>query len=158
MKRSILILLVLALLFPAGSAVAKKKGKKAPKPWTSEEGTIAVAHPVFYSTSGDLISVTMQELKNTCAMPASQGLDAFIVEVPAEYQKIAATATATGSSAGAGGYDLDVFFFDSGCNILAASQNTGTDEVAFMPAGTAWIGVGNYLADPNVGVQVELKP
>jgi extracellular elastinolytic metalloproteinase len=158
MKRSILILLILALLLPVGSAVAKKKGKKAPKPWTSEEGTIAVAHPVFYTTAGEIVSLTMQELQNGCTMPASQGFDAFIVEVPAEYQKIEATATAAGSSTGAGGYDLDVFFFDSNCEVFAASQNSGTDEVAFMPAGTSWIGVGNYLADPNVSVQVELKP
>jgi hypothetical protein len=158
MKRSILVLLILALLLPTGALAAKKGNKKAPKPWTSEQGTIAVAHPVFYSTAGDVVSLTIQEFKNSCAMPTSQGFDAFVVEVPAAYQKIAATATATGSSVGAGGYDLDMFFFDAECALLSVSQGSGTDEVGFMPAGTSWIGVGNYLADPNVSVQVELKP
>lgn len=154
-KRFLVLALIAMLVVPAGHALAGKK--KKPKPWTSEQGTIAIAHPVFYSTSGDIVGVTLQELKNTCAMPVTQGLDAFVVEVPAEYQGIQAFANAVGTDSGAGGYDLDMFFFGKDCSVLSASQATGTDELGYMPAGTAFIGVGNYLADPNVGVQVELK-
>ncbi len=146
--------LALMLLVPASHAVA---GKKKPKPWKSETVTIAVAHPVFYATSGHIVSVTIQEFANRCAIPASQGFDAHIFEVPAEYKKVAASASAIGSSSGPGGYDLDMFFFDASCKVLSASQASGTDEIGYMPAGTSFIAVQNYLADPNVSLHVELK-
>lgn len=159
MRRALVLLLIAALLLPTGAlAGKKKKGNKKPKPWTSEEGTIEVAHPVLYSTSGDILSVTVQEFKNSCAIPSSQGVDAYLFEVPVPYQKLEATASAIGSSVGAGGYDLDMFFFDANCEITFVSQASGTDEVTVMPKGTAWIAVANYLADPNTSVHVELEP
>lgn len=48
-KKLALVALALLLALPSTHAFA---GKKKPKPWKSEEVTIAVAHPVFYTTFG----------------------------------------------------------------------------------------------------------
>ena len=71
-KRLIAGVLVATLLVPGSAALAGKKKKKGPKPWTSEELTIGLAHPVFYGNSGDVLSVTAQEFHQTCAIPATQ--------------------------------------------------------------------------------------
>ena len=57
-KKLIAGVLVATLLLPGSAALTGKKKKKGPKPWTSEELTIALAHPVFYGQSGDVMSVT----------------------------------------------------------------------------------------------------
>ena len=88
-KKFIAAFLVLGLLVAfSGPAVAKKK--KGPKPYTSEEATINVGHPVFYANSGTLLSATAQEFLNTCAIPQSNGVDAYVYEIPADYAKLSA--------------------------------------------------------------------
>jgi len=151
-------LLIVLALFVAAAPYAVAGKKKKPKPWKSEEVTIAVAHPVFYGNSGEVNNVTAQEFENTCAEPASQGLDAWVFEVPAPYQKLDAAVDAIGKSSGAAGYDLDMFFYDAECAILMASQAEGTDEAGYLPKGTTWVLVHNYLGDPNTSLHIEIKP
>jgi len=154
--RTKLLCLALALLVAvaAPSALAGKK-KKKPKSWKSEEVTVTVPHPVFYGQTQEVNNVTAQEFESSCAIPNSQGFDAWVFEVPKPYQKLDAALGALGSG---GTYDLDVFFYDADCAIKMASQAEGTDESAFMPAGTAWVLVHNYLGDPNVSFHIEIKP
>lgn len=159
MKRLLILALVVLLVLPGAHALAGKK-KKGPKPYKSDEVTITVPHGIFYTSTGDAVNVTIQEFKNRCALPASQGLDAHIFEVPADYQKIDAATSAIGAG---GTYDLDLLYFDSSCAIVGVSQAVGTDEQGFMPAGTVWIALYNYLgpdsvSDPNVSAYIELKP
>jgi hypothetical protein len=84
-------------------------------------------------------------------------LDAWVFEVPADYQKIQASAKAIGAGAGPVGYDLDMFFYDADCAVTFASQAAGTDENAYMPAGTSWIVLHNYQGDPNTMAHIELS-
>lgn len=154
MKRLLILAVVALLMLPGANAVAGKK-KKGPKPYKSEEVTIAIPHPIFHTATGDAVNVTIQEFKNRCALPATQGFDAHVFEVPAAYQKINASVEAIG---GGGMYDLDLLYFDDACAIVGVSQAEGTDEAGFMPAGTVWIGMYNYLGDPNVSAHIELKP
>ena len=151
MKQLLVFSLVALLLIPGANAVSGKR-KKGPKPYTSDEVTIAMPHPVLTAT-GHVFNVTIQEFKNRCALPASQGFDAHIFEVPADYQKIDADAAAIGAG---GTYDLDMFYFDQSCAIIATSQEAGTDEAGVMPAGTAYIALHNHLGDPNVAAHIEL--
>jgi len=149
--------LALALLVAVAPYAAAGKKKKKAKPYKSEEVTIAVAHPVFYGNSGEVGSVTAQEFENTCAEPASQGLDAWVFEVPGPYRKTQAIVETVGTAGGPAGYDLDMFFYDSECTVLSASQAEGTDETGYAPEGTAWILVHNYLGDPNTSFHIEVK-
>lgn len=136
---------------------AKKKSKK-PKPYKSQQVTIAVPHPALYNTTGQVQLITAKEFESTCAVPASNGLDAYVFEVPKAYQRIAANAEAIGAGATPAGYDLDVFFYDKACKLKLGSSAGGTDEFAAMPKGTAWILINNYLGEPALKAHIELKP
>lgn len=155
MKRFLIVLLVLglsvALLGPASAA--KKKKKKGPKPYKSEEVTMEVGHPIFYSSSGDVMSVTAQEFRRSCSIPSSNGFDGYVFEVPAEFQKIAATVEATGTSVTdpASPADMDMYFFDESCEITGAANAAGTDEFGGLLPGTAFIFLHNYVGGPTTG-------
>ena len=156
-KKLIAALLVLGLLVAfAGPAAAKKK-KKGPKPYTSEEATINVGHPVFYDASGTILSVTAQEFMNSCAIPQSNGLDAYVYEVPAEYQNTTASIQAFGSEGTQVAYDLDIFLFDSSCSQVGVFNSSSADEGGIMDKGTTYVLIYNYTGDP-VTVHYELKP
>lgn len=161
MKRFIVTLLVLglvvALVGPAGAK--KKKKSKAPKPFVSEEVTMELGHPVANGNSGSLVSVTGQEFLNTCAIPSSNGVDGWVFEVPAAYQKIAASVEATGTSAtdAAVPADMDMYFFDEGCTQVGAANAAGTDEFGAINPGTAFIFLHNYTGGPTTG-QITIKP
>jgi hypothetical protein len=156
-RRSMVLALVLVLAALVHPAVAGKKKPKV-KPYKSEEVTIAVSHPVFYGNTGSNNSVTAQEFESSCALPSSNGVDAYVFEVPAAYRSITATVKAAGTAQTPAGYDLDVFMYDKDCATTGVSNSEGTDELGVMPAGTAWILVENYLGEPNVSLHIELAP
>jgi hypothetical protein len=149
-----LVLVMAALVQPATAGKRKPKVK----PYKSEEVTIAVPHPVFSDATGSVNSVTVKEFENSCAVPASNGVDAYVFEVPAEYQGITASVKAIGTAATPAGYDLDVYLYDKGCALKGKSNGEGTDEIGVMPAGIAWIVVGNYLGEPATSLHIELAP
>ena len=166
MKKTLVTLMVLALAASlAGPAAAKKKG---PKPYKSEEVTIQVGHSVQYNNSCNAectaVGVTPQEFIRSCAIPSSNGFDAYVWEVPAAYKNVNASLTAFGSG-GSAGYDLDVFLFDDACEITMVSQSTSVDETTIMAPGTAYILIYNFGSPSSpVGggdsatARFELKP
>ena len=156
LKRFAIVSLVLALGLVAQPALAGKK--KGPKPYKSESFTIAVAHPVFYGNSGSVNAITAKEFENTCAVPGSNGVDGFVLEIPKEYQKLQASISAVGAAGGAAGYDLDIYMYDANCTPTLASNAAGTDENGVIPKGTAWVFVHNYLGDPGTSAHIELEP
>ena len=155
-KRLVIALVIAGLAAMTQPALA---GKKGPKPWKSEEVTLAIAHPVVYNSTGSVNSITAKEFENTCAVPSSNGLDGYVFEVPKEYQAIQASVAAIGAGAGTpAAYDLDLYFYDSNCVVTLVSQATGTDENGVIPKGTAWIFMHNYLGEPGLSAHIELKP
>ena len=165
MKRTLALLLTIAVAATlSGPASAAKKKPKGPKPYKSEEVTIQLGHSVHYGNSGTIVALTAQEFMNSCAIPNTNGIDAYVWEVPADYKNVDAMISAFGSG-GSAGYDLDIFLFDDSCQITFASQNTSADEVTMMAKGTAYILIYNFGApaspaggsDP-VKARFELKP
>lgn len=165
MRKTLALLLTIAVIASlAGPAAAGKKKKKGPKPYKSEEVTIQLGHAVAYGNSGEILGITPQEFVNTCAIPTTNGVDAYVWEVPEDYRNIDALITAYGAG-GTAGYDLDIFLFDDACAVTMASQNTTTDETTVMTKGTAYIMVHNFgAATAQVGgsdavtARFELKP
>lgn len=153
MKKLIALIAAVALIAVPGAASA---AKKKPKPYKSETVTIAMGHPVANSASGSVVSVTGQEFIARCALPASNGLDGYVFEIPATYQKINASIEAIGVSP-ADVYDADIYTFDADCNLVQAINAEGTDESGTLIAGTAFVFVHNYLPGP-IDVHIELKP
>ncbi len=155
-----MILVALAVALPlmlAGpDALAAKKKKKKPKPYKSQEVTIMVAHPVAWGYTGAVNSLTAKEFEATCATPRSNGVDAYIFEVPKAYRTITAMASAIGHGATVT-YDLDMYLYNKDCQPTFALNAEGTDEVGMIPPGTAWILVHNYVGDPGLKAHLELK-
>jgi hypothetical protein len=164
MKKTLTLLLTVALAASLSGPAAAAKKKKGPKPYKSEEVTIQLGHTVQYGNSGTVVGITGQEFINSCAIPNSNGVDAYVWEVPESYKNVDATITAFGSG-GTAGYDLDIFLFNESCEVTFASQTTSSDETAIMAKGTAFILIHNFGSpsspvgggDPATA-RFELKP
>jgi extracellular elastinolytic metalloproteinase len=157
MRNKLLVAVLLLGLVAAISGPAAAGKKKKVKPYKSETVTITAGHPAFYSTSGTLVSVTGQEFLQNCAIPSSNGVDAYVFEVPKAYQKITSTITATGTTANPAGYDLDLYLYDKTCSNVGVYNAAGTDEYGAMGKGTAFIVLHAYTGNP-VDAQIALKP
>lgn len=143
MRKSLVVALTVGLLVGAigmpAEAGKKKKKKKAPATETisfTEEGSLLAPAP----TSLVLFGLTDAEflVVNECgSMPATQGHDAWIVEIPPEYADGTATVEVKGSDA-TGAYDLDLYFYDAGCGLLEPYVTDGVDPSGTINAGAAW--------------------
>jgi hypothetical protein len=149
-------ILVIALLVGSQPATAAPK-KKKPKPYKSEEVTLGIAHPVFYSATQSVNTVTAKEFENRCEVPSSNGFDAYVFKVPKAYRSIQAAITAKGSPSQAINYDIDMFLYDSNCAVTLAYQAVGNDESGVLAKGTAWILIHAYEGEPNLSAHIELK-
>lgn len=154
MRKLIAVAAALALVVAPSTALA---GKKKPKPYTSEKVSIAAGHPVFNGASGSVLAVTAAEFIGRCAVPATNGLDAYVFEVPKAYQKLQSSLEVTGAPGLPYNYDIDVYLFNSSCEITSAQNSPGTDQSGFLLKGTSYVLVHNYEPGP-VEVQLNLKP
>ena len=154
----VLVLVLLAgLMSPAALA-----GKKKPKPWKSEPGTIAIPHTMLISSTGETNNVTLKEFENRCAIPASNGLDGYVYEVPKDYQTIQSAIAARGVSGQTRSFYI--VLYDADC--VRKLHFTGSDAIpsaeddteGIMPPGIAYIGIANFFGHPAATVTVELKP
>lgn len=164
MKRTLAIALALVVAASLASPATAGKKKKGPKPYKSEEVTIQLGHSILYGNSGEVIGITAQEFINSCAIPTTNGFDAYVWEVPAEYKNVEALISAFGAG-GTAGYDLDILLFDDACEVSFASQSESPDETTVMAKGTAYILVYNFGAagvpvggSDAVTAHFELKP
>lgn len=159
MFKKTLVALVAASLVaaPAGAGALAKGKKKGPKPYVSPEITIQTGHPAFHGQSGTLLTVTAQEFIRRCALPATNGVDAAVYEVPVEYRGVSATSVKAIGTDPAANYDLDLYLFDESCTEVAAYNPVGTDEVGMLTEDTAFVLVHDYEPGP-VTVHIELTP
>lgn len=149
MRRSLVLALV-ACLLGAFVALPAEAAKKKKKPVTFKtEGSFAVANPATLEQGG----VTQNEFTTTCAIPASQGLDGYVIELPAKVGKVTSTVSATGGDT-TGIYDLDMYFYDKDCVFKSASSTAGSDEQGAMPSGTKYVVVAAFW---GVGVDFQFE-
>ncbi len=159
MLKKLLVSVVAASLVaaPVGAGALAKGKKKAPKPYVSPEITIQAGHPAARSQSGTLVAVTAQEFIRTCSIPASNGVDAAVYEVPADYRGLEATIKALGTAPGPAGYDLDLYLYDEACNEVVFYNPTNTDEFGILTEDTAYVLVHQYQPGP-ITAHIELTP
>lgn len=154
-KKTVVTLAAAALVVaPIGTGALAAKKKKGPKPYVSEEIAIQTGHPAAHSQSGTLLTVTAQEFIRTCAVPSSNGFDAAVFEVPAEYKGLTASIKALGAGAPAP-YDLDIYLYDDSCTEVGVYNPTNTDETGILTPETAYVLVHNYQPGP-VNAHIEL--
>lgn len=142
MRRTLTVALVACMIGGAliGPADAKKKKKPAPPVTFSADGEMAVGNTADYLAQA---SVTRNEFLQTCAIPASQGLDGFVVELSEEISKVTATVMLSGSDA-LGAYDLDMFFFDASCGATGEFNTAEPNESGVMGSGTKYVLVTSF--------------
>jgi hypothetical protein len=159
-KNVIVAILLLGLLAAlANPATGARRKKKRVKPYKSETVTIAAGHPVFHGASaGNLASATAQEFFQSCAVPQSNGLDAWVFTVPKAYTKLVAAVDAKATSATPVPIDMDLYFYNKACDEVGfANSEAPGGESGIFPKGTAYV-----LMHPYTGVEVDgsitLKP
>lgn len=159
MSKKLLILGLVLAVAAALAAPASAGKKKGPKPYKSEVVTVQLGHPVFNGQSGTVVGITPQEFINTCALPTTNGVDAYVFEVPKDYQKITSSieATGVGVTDAAAPADVDIYLFDSSCADHGKFNSAGTSESGVLMAGTAYIVLHNYTGGPT-DLQFTLKP
>ena len=135
---AVVVVLVAAL---AGTALAGKKRK--PNSYKSEDVEISVGHTATLEPPEVILSVTAQEFIRTCALPSSNGLDAYVFEVPAPYRRIGALITAHGQGGSPYAPDPDIFLFTESCQLTEYFIEVGPDEIGAMRKGTAFILINN---------------
>lgn len=148
MRKAIVLVLTCSLLAGAmiAPAEAKKKKKKAAAPITFEaSGAFALANPLDLNDAG----ITRNEFQATCGVPASQGVDGFVIELSEEISKVAATASISGTDA-TGIYDIDMYFYDADCALVGSASTEVANEVGLFAAGTKWVVVTAFF-----GVELE---
>lgn len=159
MSRKVLVLGLILALAAVTAAPASAKKKKGPKPYKSEIVTVEFGHPMFHGNSGSLVGITPQEFLNTCAIPGTNGIDAYVFEVPAEYQKIQSVidASGVGTTDGAVAADIDIYLFDEACAFNGVFNTAGTSESGVLAAGTKYVLLHNYTGGPT-DLGFTLKP
>ena len=140
MRRVIAFALVIGLLGAFAAAPATAKKKKKPMKFEAS-GTVAIGHPVTYATGTSIVGT---ELTETCAIPASQGTDGFVVELPEAMTKVMANVAVSGGDA-TGMYDLDMYFFNAECAPVGAASTETQNEIGAFAPGTKYILVNSYV-------------
>lgn len=138
--RRLLVLALITSLTTGAFAVPAVAGKKKPIRF-STEGAFQVGNPADYMLDAGLVR---NEFALTCAIPASQGTDGFVIELPAALQKIDSNASLEGQDA-TGGPDMDMYFYDEGCLSTGDVATTELSEYGIVPAGTKWIVVSAWM-------------
>lgn len=148
MRRAVVVAVTLGLL--AGAAVApaeaKKKKKKAPVTF-SAEGSLVLGNPGDLNDAG----VTRQEFLAGCAVPATQGLDGYVIELDDQISAVSSDVQVSGADA-AGLYDLDMYFFDDSCSSTGSFSTEASDEFGTMLPGTKYV-----LVTAFTGLEITFK-
>ena len=109
------------------------------EPFT-ETFTIAGSNPSSDLTGGGVVGA---ELASTCsAPPASQGTDGWVSTLPESFGDGAHKVAATGSGAA---YDLDLYFYNTDCELIGSAASSAADESGALPTGTAFVVTSAYL-------------
>ena len=138
MRKLLAVVLMGALVAGVAASPSFAAKKKKPKPIVVEEtGTIAAANPagqvLFGVTEGEFVQV------NACAsMPASQGFDGYVVELPEAFGYKGGNVELVVTSPAP--HDYAIYFYDFGCGLMNDyTLNAGDDESGFIPMGARWI-------------------
>lgn len=119
----------------------------APRPFTAKGQLVA---PDLLGILG--ISLTVGGSSGSCGPSATQGLDAWVFELPADGPAAGAPVKATGSDL-LGLHNLTVTFLSQDCRVVGRLDTPAADEAGVLPAGTRFAVVSDRL---GIGTAVTL--
>jgi hypothetical protein len=106
----------------------------------TEQFTIAAGDPANVVDPG----VTGTEFVNTCqAPPASQDVDGHVTALTGDSGDGAHEISVKG--AGVGTWDLDIYFYNSACQLLGQVATAAADETGVIPSNTKYVVTHLYL-------------
>ena len=140
----IMALLLVSVASPASGASGKKL-----KPYQSETATIEVGKWAPFIPELRLsITVTGTEFLSKCDIPTeTNGLDAYVFEVPRAYRQVEAVIRTTGEGTDLVGdeyHDIDIYIYDSQCDLIVNYFTSNRDEAGLLPRGSAFILLTNF--------------
>ncbi|HKY77932.1 MAG TPA: HD-GYP domain-containing protein [Acidimicrobiia bacterium] len=118
-----------------------------PQPFTAQGQILA---PDLLGRIG--IGLTNRGPIGGCGPSGSQGLDAYVFELPADGPGPGAPVKATGSDL-LGLHNLAVMFVSEGCEVVGQLDTPAADEAGVLPAGTRYVVVSDRL---GIGTSVTL--
>jgi putative nucleotidyltransferase with HDIG domain len=118
---------------PNGGRPKEEEPEPAP-PTYSATGRIKAGNPLSPGRGG----VTLTEFLLSCGLPASQGLDGWVFELPSAFPERSAAASVRGGGT-IGDYDLEMRFFSASCDFLGSVSTRNADEGGVLPAGTHFV-------------------
>lgn len=99
-----------------------------------DAGTITVGNPGSDQATG----VTMADFEGACAVPASQGTDAWVTKLPESFGDGQHRVAVKGVGVNAP-YDIDLYFYDATCARTGSAASSAADESGSLPSGTAYV-------------------
>ncbi len=120
----------------------------APRPFTAQ-GQLLV--PDLLGRLG--IGLTNRGPAGGCGPSASQGLDGWVFDLPADAPGAGAPVKATGRGGLLGLYNLAVTFIDEACTVVGELDTPAADEAGVLPAGTRYVFISDQL---GIGTTVTL--
>jgi hypothetical protein len=148
--RKLIVGLTVALVFGSVITAGPVTAKKNRKPVNFKaEGSILLSNPNDVDVAGpSYAGITRTEFESACAIPTqTQGLDAFVIELPSKVTRVDSIVYAEATNM-TGLTQLDFFFFDETCAPLGELLSF-QDAPPFMPRGTKFVLVRNWLSDPT---------
>ncbi|MGZ4719190.1 MAG: M36 family metallopeptidase [Oryzihumus sp.] len=125
-----------------GSGATVGNGSVATDPPFTDSGTITANNPAAGDPTGlqNVFGVTGTEMNTACTFPpASQGADGWVSKLPAGFGDGLHSATVKGTSDNPAGWDLDLYFLDSSCQLTGSAATASADESATIPPGTVYV-------------------
>jgi hypothetical protein len=145
----------------ATNATTVTPASPAPEQPFTDSGTIEAGNPAAGDPTGlqNVFGVTGTEFTSTCtAPPASQGADAWVSSLPSGFGDGTHTVSVSGSDpTGAAGYDLDLYFLDSSCELIGSAATAAPDESSTIPGGTRYV-LTQLFTGANVPFTLTAKP
>src|SRR3954447_3522456 len=145
----------------ATNATTVTPAPPAPEQPFTDSGTIKTGNPAAGDPTGlqNVFGVTGTEFTSTCtAPPASQGADAWVSALPSGFGDGTHSIAVTGSDpTGAAGYDLDLYFLDSSCELIGSTATASPDESSTIPGGTRYV-LTQLFTGANVPFTLTAKP
>lgn len=126
----------------------------APLPPFVAEGLVAAGNPGTGIGSLAGVAATLAVTENEFVttgnpQPVTQGVDGFVVTIPADYADGLANFSLEGTGSS---YDYDVYFYDKNFALIGGVATAGANESGIVPGGTRYVYVGLYT-----GVDIPFK-
>lgn len=140
-RGSIALAIATSLLLLAGGPIEPASAAATKRSRTYKTaGDFATGNPFSLRGHG----VTRGQFELACAVPESQGVDGYVIDLPRPLRSVPSEVAVAGT--GAGDFvDLDLYFFDKTCTETARLSTAEPFEYGTMPAGTRYVLVSAFL-------------